>query len=623
MTDLEKLYLKSKKSYYTGTSSLSDDEFDRLEAELKALNSSVVNLVGFNDMNRNAKFIHPSSMLSLAKHQATIDGIPPIEATLKWMNNLNQDYFEATPKFDGNAVNVIYKNGKLDAILSRGDGTSGRDYTNKLYNSVPSEINSNGFNIIEIRGEVTIKTSIFEAKYSEFKNERNFVAGVLNRDDNKKSVLDDLIFMAIEIRGHKSKGDYDFIDIEILKEWGFNKSVELLKVIFKASEFEDVYNKMLDYRINKSPVRLDGFVIKTKENTRVSIGENGHDPKWAVAIKFPPQEAVTQIIDIQWNYGKTGAYTPIAIMNPINLDGSIVTRASLFNYGYIRDNKCYPGAIVSIAKSGDIIPIIQNIVSPSTSTEVFHPVHCLHCGKELIIDNNIHLICNNENCEGKLLYKFEYAFNQLEIIGSGIAMIKSIWNSGIRNVIDILDKTKFNKDILLSNGQFKEGKILENLLNEVSKIKEIHLDKLILLLGFDGMGKTTSLEVAKFISGQKYSFHSLEKKVVNGFNIGDEKRNLVDEALEILKLNNINIIYPIVVDKSIKIVELTGSPKTAGFKSKSEFIEFLKTKGYINGKLDKNTSYLITDDLNSTSSKMKRAEKNGVKIITYENFIKL
>lgn len=177
--DLEQQYLTAKEGYYAGEPILTDDEFDHLEAQLISLGSEVPYIVGAED--RKAKYSHPSSMLSLAKYQAAHNGTPPTNAAMAWMNAIGQHTFEVTPKYDGNAANAVYVNGALSQILSRGDGSKGRDITAKVKHNLPETINLD--ETVEVRGEVVIRVSTFNQHYSAFKNPRNFVAGILNRED--------------------------------------------------------------------------------------------------------------------------------------------------------------------------------------------------------------------------------------------------------------------------------------------------------------------------------------------------------------------------------------------------------------------------------------------------------
>ena len=158
--ELEQLYFQAKESYYSGEPILSDDEFDGLEKELLSMGSDAPHIVGADD--RKAKYSHPSPMLSLAKFQASLNGTPPTESATNWMNKIGKHSFEISPKYDGNAANAIYQDGKLLQVLTRGNGTKGRDITDKVKHNLPEKLNLNG--TVEIRGEVVIKISTFNQK---------------------------------------------------------------------------------------------------------------------------------------------------------------------------------------------------------------------------------------------------------------------------------------------------------------------------------------------------------------------------------------------------------------------------------------------------------------------------
>jgi len=358
--NLETQYLNAKEQYYNGTPVMTDFEFDTLEQELIAVGSDVVKIVG-TQTDRNAKFPHITPMLSLAKFQASQNGDAPTVAFVAWAQPIaakSQNHFGFTPKFDGNAANAIYKNGKLWKILSRGNGTAGRDYTKKLKIQVPATIPVLGE--VEVRGEVVIAKSVFAAKYSTFKNERNFVAGVLNNDKSIPAEKD-IVFMAMEIKQTVS-GISEYIPVSNLETWGFNKNYKLPEFYYHYNDFQTAYNKMLEYRNTSCPFLLDGFVVKVAEKYRPIFGENSHDPNWAVAIKFPAKEVIATIIDIEWNQGKTGQFTPVAIFEPVDLDGSTVARASAYNYGFVMEKGLKPGTRVTLRKAGDIIPQILTVL---------------------------------------------------------------------------------------------------------------------------------------------------------------------------------------------------------------------------------------------------------------------
>ena len=604
---LEQHYIAAKEAYYNGSPILTDDEFDRLESDLLSLGSDVPYIVGADD--RKAKYSHPSPMLSLAKYQATVSGTPPTESATAWMTKFGVSSFEITPKYDGNAANCIFIDGKLSQVLTRGNGTKGRDITDKVKHNLPKTIGIPG--TVEVRGEVAIRVSTFNEKYAHFKNPRNYVAGVLNRDENPDEVIADLDFIPIEVRIHKD-GEICFESPSSLKDFKHYPFLARIEPI----EFEDCFNAMTEYR-NDSEYQLDGFVIKAPEGLRPLWGENSHDPNWAVAIKFPPKETITKILSISWQYGKTGEVTPVAVMEPVDLDGSTVSRAALFNYGYLKSKGAYPGATVAIAKSGDIIPQITRVVVEGKESDLQAPTHC-KCGEKLQL-RGIHLMCENPTCENVAFNMFAQGVAQLELDGVGGSMIRQLWKAGYRSAVEILNPAKFTREQLYANSDLKPGKMVENMFKEIEKIKEIKPAEVILMLGFPGMGRTCAKQVGNMLSGVKYNFAGLEKAVIAGFGPGEKKREIYESAIAELG-QFIEITMPEKIAEDAIPYECTGSPKAFGFKTKEEFAALAKSKGYYHAGL-KEARVLFVDDLNTMSNKMKTAQSKGVKIMLYSEIL--
>lgn len=602
--NLEQLYIQAKEAYYLGESIMSDDEYDQIEKQLLLMGSIVPMSVGAND--RKAKYTHPSPMLSLSKYQASIAGTPPTESATQWMKKFSTETvnFEISPKYDGSAANAIYQDGKLLRILTRGNGNKGRDITAAVKHNLPEQIDFVG--IVEIRGEVVIKLSTFTKKYSEFKNPRNYVAGVLNRDDNSISVIQDLDFIPLEVKHHLND-DINHISLE-----GINAKHQPFEFKGTQYEFASIYEKMLQYREN-SPYQLDGFVIKAPKNMRAEWGENSHDPNWAVAIKFPPKEAITTIIGISWQYGKTGEVTPVAVMEPVDLDGTTVSRAALFNYGYLLSKGAFPGATVAIAKSGDIIPQITRVVVQGSKDNLSVPKNC-KCGSELHT-RGIHLMCENPDCENVAYNMFVQGVQQLGIDGVGGAMLKQLWKAGYRSAVEILNPNKFSKEKLFANSDLKPGKLVDNMFKEIEKIKNLKPADVVMMLGFPGIGYSSAKQIGNMLSGIKYSFAGLEKNVVAGFEEGEIKRKKYEAAIKELS-EFINIVMPEKIADDAIPCEFTGSPKSFGFKTKEDFLTAAKNKGYYYAGI-KEAKVLFTDDLKSTSSKMNAARKKGIKIMLY------
>lgn len=623
--ELETKYLTWKEAYYNGEPLGSDDEFDEMEELLKTLGSDVINVVGSPD--RNFKHQHLSTMNSLDKIQADLAGNLPFDQIANWFSKFPiHTEFEASTKYDGMAINLIYRtNGviaPLERAITRGNKERGKDATAKLIRKVPLFIEST--NDLEIRGECVIPLKIFNEKYlnhpdenvRKYSNPRNFVAGVVGRDETNEDLLNEIQFMAVEARIHD--GDYEFPDDtdKFLWEHGFNKKDHYtLKFEFNKENFQKIYDDMKHYRENVSPFQLDGFVVKAPEHLRKEFGETGHHPNWAIAIKFPPKQAKTSTLSIVNRMSITGEIVPVIMLVPTDLDGSVIRKTAGYNWGYILNNGLFPGAKVTIAKSGDIIPIITKIDEPNFNGSV--PSTCLCGGKAYM--SGIHLLCANEDCSYKTLKKFVNGMGVFGMNKFGGVTRRLIHEAGFTRISQVFDRNVFNKNTLIASGKFKDGKTLNSLLDEMEKLKTVTLAQIILSLGFEGIGSTASKQLAKYIRGKAYSFYNLEKEPLQGFEIGNEKRMKIEELVQIFSNRGVIVEEDPVVINGIGY-ELTGSPKGAGFPVKEDLVKFLLTHGYVHEGL-KTAKVLLTDSMNSPSSKMGEARKRKVPIYTYSDFI--
>lgn len=625
----ENLYLLAKTKYYEGESILSDFEFDLLEEELKSVNSQVLKIVGSQDL-KDIKFNHASPMLSLNKIQVqrneSIDIASNKFITWQTANSPNafQKYaLEATPKFDGSSCNLIYEKGQLTLALTRGDGTKGQNIIEKMKLIVPQNLNIQ--DKIEIRGEVVIPVSTFESKYAKtYKNPRNFVAGILGRDIVDNQIVSDFHFIAFECRIHNDNEHYHHPHtLQFLKENEFRTTP--YSYLFESHEFENAYKSVLHFREHKSPYQLDGMVIKFDENLRNQIGETDFAPKWAVAIKFPPKESITTIKEIVWNVGLSSEFTPVAILDPIDLDGTTVSNVNLHNYGNVLKQGLLPGAKVIIVKSGDIIPIVQKVIEPSTeSIEKYLPNPCSsECNIE--IQGQIHLVCTNANCPNKSILQLCRGIGSFGFRNVAGSTIKKLHKAGITTIHDVFDNSKFNEQNLIKSGEFKKGRQLEILMNSRNNPeRKITLPLIITSLAFDNVGWSTATQIAKLFEGKQPDWTGLSSASYSPFiNKNSIAYQSVLRLIDILKTNGFEIHSdePEQVNENAIRFELTGSPKPYGFSKKEDFINLIKKHGYSHTGLDKSTSILITDDLNSSSSKMAKAKKLGVEIKTYEEIL--
>lgn len=605
--DLE-LYLKAKELYYTGNSIMLDSEFDDLENKLKK--QGLIDTVGYTPLNNKIK--HPTKMLSLDKIQINNEKDNEFQSVLEWIEkrvNPNVE-IEFQPKFDGISVNCIYNGkGELTEILTRGNGTEGISLYNKLKSKVPNKLfNPEGKENMEIRGEALIERNIFINKYKNigFMNPRNLVAGVLNRKNDFNDVLNDISIVLYE----QKLNNWWMFNIEQYKDFSIKETNITL------NKLKDIYYKFKEYRKN-CKYQLDGIVIKINNNNiRKELGETSHHPEWAVAIKFPANTVEAIVKDIEWHVKKTGELNPIAILEPVELDGTIVQRANACNAQYCLDKGIARGSKVLIRKAGEIIPQIYGIIESKNATlENIIPQKCPICGSEIDYSNALHIKCTNSNCQGIEFEKFLSSINCFKVEYLGEALVKKLFDKGMRNGYEIL-YTKIEDFLNETSVNLKKVQ------KQLDSIKEIELKQLILSLQIKDSGSVTSEILAKLYSNIEYSDKGIQKSVIEDF-----KNNYIDKLNDIIKkLNENNIIVKLPEIKQNNENEikccLTGSPKNLGWKTKEEFMKDASKLGYIDGKLDKECKVLFTDDLNSNSSKMTKAKKLNIKIMLYSDIQK-
>ena len=617
--ELEKQYLDAKIAYYEGRQIMKDSEFDFIERILKEHGSKVVEQVG----SKRKDFDYP--MRSLAKLQ-TEEGNNMKAEFESWyskrvtmlgeypsLNTVKMMYSSA--KFDGNAINIIYKNNELYQVLTRGDGAAGKNITDRMQFILPKNllIGKQDVGEMEIRCEVVIDKNVFEEKYADtFANPRNFVAGILGGDEFDEDVINDLIVVPLQF----------LLDGENVRRDSYISHLACSSNIYTLDERDMQvldYEEELNYWVNtrdKFPFQLDGVVIAFHPEYRAILGENDHDPEWAIAIKFVAEESVTTYSGLEWNVGKTGELAPVVLLNPVKLAGTTVKRASGYNAGFIMNRGIGPGAVFSIIKAGDIIPEIKTIVTKCTDP-VSLPTHCPDCNSELAFDG-IHLVCNNEECPGRVA----------KILASGLLTLKikrvgrktvAPFAKDFSNLIELIVWARAegdSKDIEKYGIPYK-SRSHEIFLNAFKNITSIPYAKVIQVLGYTNVGKTLSAQIANEHAGVAFDYGNLEKALVESMR-KPEVTYWIKHCVKLLEDAGVVIDRPKLIDTSeVVFVCLTGSPSSAGYKTKEDFLT------HYGGKLveckisDKNCKYLVTNDLNSKTSKMMDALKRGIKIVPY------
>ena len=624
----EELYVAAKDYYYDDDEVMTDSSFDELEKHLKKIKSTIFTQA--NVGGGMGQLIHPhmSPMLSLDKIQVNDESNFPQGSIEDWANG---NYpIEATPKFDGCAIEIQYNDGKLVQVLSRGKESKGKDITAVLKSIIPNTVEVK--KRLEIRGEVLMTKKIFEKKYAGKKLCRSTVGGIINSGDG----INDCTFIAYNLKVHEGN-DYKFTGdtMKTLTKLGFNKEFPVkIFTINNKHDFRKAYDEFKHYREFTSPFYLDGHVLKVQEDFRKGLGDTNHHPRWAVAIKFPSQEVETKIIGCEFNVGYTGQISPVGLLDPVELDGSTIGRVSLYNKAAIEKSLTYPGAVVAIKKSGDIIPQIVAIIKPAHHVPAnFFPTHCPSCNSKLVDDGTSLWCKNSTGCEAQLYKKLCNGIDALGLKGIGDSTAESLVKAGILSIFDFFNPTKLNRKDLIKSGMFKDGKELDTVVSLPLALKTIELSDVIRGLQFADLGKTGARQVAKYLTKYpdasfksfpenepqvKKMFENLEKKKIEPFLDRDsDTRKTLRTFIQVLRDRGIKITLPQDTSKLIGF-EMTGGTDGAGFSKKDEFVKYLEKEGFHHVGL-KDAKILFTDDLKSSSNKMKDAAKKGVQIMLYSD----
>jgi DNA ligase (NAD+) len=629
LNQLEELYEEACDAYYDEAKApiMPDIIFDIVEEILRAEGSRIVDEVNGPRNTKDLIHPHPTAMLSLDKVQVKDAATILIDFFLNWL----KDYFgieiEFTPKFDGNAINLVYERGKLKQAITRGKHGKGKDVTDKLRLIVPATIPYKD-ELVEIRGEVVIPLTIFESEYFDIDdpncpaNPRNFIAGILNRDIIEKEIIKDFAFVAYVIIAENISNIplKDNNTLETLQTWGFNNKFPIFrKTITDISSIVDIYEEFVEYR-RTSIFQLDGIVAKVPEQYREAMGVTSHHPRWAKAIKFPAKDAVTKISNITNTMGSKGELSPKAILMPVELDGTMVSKASLHNYRYVRDKKLNIGATVKIRKAGDIIPQIIEIIEAS-ETEFIFPTE--YKGHKTYWDGPHIRVENYQDLPDFAVRKIDKGLKILDVKGIGPATIENLHGAGIKTIHSYFDGT-MTKESLITSGLFKAGRALDKIFESLQKLKKVELWRVINAVQIDGIGKTISAEFAKYLTGQEYSFAGYEKALMaEAVKENSEIQEKIVYMLETLEKVGVEVIKPkqkVAMSTDTITFEMTGEAPS-GFKSRGEFAKLIEPKGYMHTALKKDTKLLICDDLKATTSKMKTATKLGIPIKTYDQIL--
>ncbi len=651
--------IKHNKLYYDKSSPvISDTQYDKLKKEIldleikyKFLKSkkSPSKTIGFKPSKSFQKYKHKVPMLSLSNAFDRNDLLNFEKKIHNYLNkNINFQY-SVEPKIDGISASLTYKNNKLTHGVSRGDGNIGEIITENLktIRDIPLEIKNSDFpDEIEIRGEVFIKKKDFLKIKENFANPRNAASGSLRQKDSNETRKIPLNFIAYTfgfIKQNNFKYQSDFL--KALKSWGFqiNKENKVINTINDLIKFHDRFEDKrfdLDYDV-------DGLVYKVNDfNLQSRLGFTSNSPRWAIAHKFSADSAFTKILNIDIQVGRTGALTPVAKVEPINIGGVVVSNATLHNEDEIERKDIRVGDVVKIERAGDVIPHVievdRNLRSVKSKKFSF-PLKCPSCGSNTIKEYNkitkkydAVRRCTNESyeCEKIAVEKIKHFISKdaLNIDGLGKKVVQKFWDLNlIKKPQDIFKLNYKNIEQLDGWGELSAN----NLKSSIEKSKKVSLQRLIYSIGIRHIG----IENAKLISDNvKNISNFIEIIKQNNFDkfltidgIGETQVS----SLKSFFLNQANINFIIDLKKVLDIespnLNKNGAlrNKTFMFTGKLDGMSRAEAKSLIEKNagvtlsgVSKNLNYLIIGD-NPTKKKIDQAKKIGVKILLQKDLIKL
>lgn len=614
---------------------VSDAEYDKLYDELRRLedengyklNNSPTRRVGGAPKKKFEQSEHLARLYSLDKCQSKDEfeeWCARVVKAVGYLPELTCEY-----KFDGLTLNLLYENGRLSKATTRGDGTVGEIVTEqvKTIRKLPTKISFKG--VIEIQGEGILRLSQL-VKYNStasepLKNARNGAAGAIRNLDPAVTEERGLSFMAYNI-GYSEKSFKTQAEMrEFLKAEGFEVegAFEVAKGISNAVNFADnteTKRSELDYLI-------DGVVFKVNDVAlRDEIGVTEKFPKWAVAYKFKADEMTTRLNDVVWQVSRSAKLNPIAILEPVDIGGVTVARATLNNYGDIQKKRVRIGDRVFIRRSNDVIPEIMGVATEEDGARVIEkPKVCPVCGAP-VKEIGAFLYCTGEECAPQIVSKLDHFASKdaMDIDGFSEKTAEQFYNEiGLKDAVGLMRLTSFD---LYGLEGFADKKIA-NLLNAIEASKKTTLDRFVFALGIDGIGKKTAKDlVKKFGNLDNLKNASIEElNAVDGIggilaaNVYDYFHN-EDNLQYIANLIDCGIAFKETEKKSgvfsgMKVV-LTGSLPTYKRGEATKLIE--NNGGEIASAVSKSVNLVVAGE--DAGSKLEKAEKLGIRIIDENEF---
>ncbi|MDR3226317.1 MAG: NAD-dependent DNA ligase LigA [Prevotellaceae bacterium] len=653
--DLRKIIEQHNKNYYVDANpTISDFEYDLLVVELDAIEKQFPQLqtldsptqrIGSDINNEFIQIKHKYPMLSLGNTYSEND-LKEFDQRVRKIIGDNFEYV-CELKFDGVSISLIYKNGILQQAVTRGDGEKGDDVTTNIrtIRNIPLKIHNNFPEEFEIRGEIFMPHSSFERLNKEradtgdtlFANPRNATAGTIklqNSSQVAKRALDCFVYYLL---GENLPRTTHYDNLQEAVKWGFPISKNIKKCPSINEVFE--YINYWDTERKKLPYDTDGVVIKVNNiEQQEELGLTSKSPRWAIAYKFKAEQAVTELLSVDFQVGRTGAITPVANLNPVQLAGTTVKRASLHNQEQINILDIRIGDMVIVEKGGEIIPKIVGVDKShrnSDSKPFEYITHCPECGTKLEREESeAKHFCSNENgCHPQIIGKIEHFISRkaMAIDGLGVETIELLYkNNLINNIADLYD---LKKEQLLPLERIGE-KSAENIIKSIEDSRNVEFSRVLFAIGIRFVGETTAKKIVEALNSVDKIMSANEDELLQIDEIGERIAQSIINYFSIQK--NQEIIQRLrraglqfeaketnkKISDKLKGMSFVVSGTFSSY-SRDELKKMIEQHGGKNvSAISASTTYLLSGE-KSGQMKIDKANKLNVKIIDENQFNEL
>lgn len=642
--------------YVLNAPEISDKEFDDRMRELQELekehpeyqdDNSPTMRVG-SDLNKNfTQVAHKYPMLSLGNTYSESEVTDFYDRVKK---ALNEDFEICCElKYDGTSISLTYENGKLVRAVTRGDGEKGDDVTDnvKTIRTIPLVLHGSYPELFEIRGEILMPWEVFEELNREkeareeplFANPRNAASGTLKLQNSAIVASRKLDAYLYYLLGEELPCDGHYENLQAAAGWGFKTSEHMKKAHSLEEVFE--YIRYWDTERKNLPVATDGIVLKVNSmRQQKNLGFTAKSPRWAIAYKFQAERALTRLNKVTYQVGRTGAVTPVANLDPVQLSGTIVKRASLHNADIIEGLDLYIGDMVYVEKGGEIIPKITGVDKDARSMLIGEKVkfitHCPECGSKLIrYEGEAAHYCPNEtSCPPQIKGKIEHFIGRkaMNIDGLGPETVDMFYRLGlIKNTADLYQLTADDIKNLDRMGE----KSAENIIKGIEASKEVPFERVLFALGIRFVGETVAKKIAKSFNDIDELENANLEKLINIDEIGEKiaqsiltyfANPLNRELIERLKSTGLQL-YRREEDLSGYTDKLAGQSIVISgvftHHSRDEYKELIEKNGGKNvGSISAKTSFILAGE-NMGPAKLEKAHKLGIKLMSEDEFLTL